>query len=193
MKKYLGKLMSEVLSYRNVKTAARIVGRVLDGLGFMEFDIFNKIPEGEYVIAHSHRFEVFGKRVNFYALAASAKNKVRGLYVPHLADNPFSKAILEGWDAIPANLKGLKDIKDKIKKNESVLIAIDGPEDKPNANGYLGAAWIAQQTGLSILPIKVTSRRRYVSLKAGNPIPVPVDADKKTLREIIDRVIKEIS
>ena len=191
MKKFSANLLSKIFTYKNSARLVRYMAKTSHYLRLHKYDIFNKIPAEPGVIAFKHGFKIFGKVADFYLVGGVSPNKVRGIFYPGLFKNDFCKPFLKQWCVIPSN--HLFHINKFLNPGESVAIALDGPEESSNQNGYLGAAWIAEKTGLPIIPLKIISRGGYTRIEVKNKILVPKNSDRKKLREITDIVLNEIN
>ena len=190
MKRYLAKPLSKIFSYDNTVGLIRMVTKTADFVRFWQFDIYNKIPDEQCVIAFNHAFKFCGKVVDHYVIAASCSKKMVGIAYHELFKSEFNKPFLENWGTISTH--DLIKIKKILKQDEVIAIAPEGPEHIPAKNGYLGVAWIAKQCEIPILPVKITAKKRYVRLEPKPKILVPKDADKLKLREITDLVMEEL-
>jgi len=191
MKRAVGTVLSRVLSYRNASTLVRWAARAADALRIHRFDIFDRIPDESCVIVFKHGFKILGKVADFYLIGAVSPRKVRGLFYPGLFENDFCGPFLRAWGAISTGR--LLHIRQALGPDESIAIAVDGLEQFAGTTGYLGAAWIAQKTGLPLVLLKVDSDRRTTRLEVRGRIVVPPDARREELREITDAVFDELS
>jgi len=127
--------------YERSRRFFRTLEKISNLTNIYEFDIFN-IPDKQHVLAHNHGFKVFGKVADMYILGAASQRPVYGLFYHKLFENPYRKAFLEAWNAIPTNQ--IRKIKEYTKNGEIIALAPTGPEHLPSEKGELGAAWIAK-------------------------------------------------
>jgi len=167
----------------------RTLEKIATKTGIYDFDIFN-IPDKQHVLAYNHGFKLFGKVADAYVLGPGAKRPVIGLFYPKLLENPLYKLFLESWGGVPTNK--LKCLQNYIHNGEIIMIAPSGPEHMPNPRGELGAAWIAKNFQMPIIPTVITQGEGYVSVKPKKEIHVPRDSTKKDLRNITNDIMEEL-
>ncbi len=175
--------------YERTRKVFRTLERLSNLTNIYEFDIFN-IPDKQHVLAHNHGFKVFGKVADMYILGTASQRPVYGLFYHKLFENPYRKAFLETWHAIPTNK--IRRIEDYTKNGEIIALAPSGPEHLPSEKGELGAAWIAKTLQVPLIPTKIIQGKHYVRIESRQEIIVPADATKEVLRDITNLVIEEL-
>jgi 1-acyl-sn-glycerol-3-phosphate acyltransferase len=191
MKRSFGVVLSKILTYRRSTRMVRWAIRMSNCWGIYRLHLTGRVPDRPCVIVFRHGFKAFGKVADFYLIGGIFPNRVRGIFYPGLFANGFCSPFLKEWGGIPSNR--LFHIHKLLRPEESIAIALDGLEAASSESGYLGAAWIAQRTGLPLLPLKIATVGRSVGVHIKEQIPVPADADRQALRAITDDIFARIN